>query len=178
MKEVGKRRMGNSLAGKVVFGTGVGEEEEETNPNVEEPAPFVVKISLLEGGIAPIRATEGSAGFDLYSAEDVELLPEANVLVGTGVKMAIPPFLYGQVAARSGMAKKGIHTFSGVIDSDYRGEIKVLLTNTNKFDNFQISKGNRIAQLLLLPCARPTLTVTDTLEETERGEKGFGSTGN
>jgi len=118
------------------------------------------------------RGTSGSAGLDLYSQEDYKD-NGGVVLVSTGVRVMIPEGYVGIIKDRSGMAKKGVTTHGGVIDSDYRGEVGVML----RLNGNTIKKGDRIAQLVVVPCLMDFETV-DSLDETERGEKGFGSTGN
>uniref|UniRef100_A0A183BST3 Deoxyuridine 5'-triphosphate nucleotidohydrolase n=1 Tax=Globodera pallida TaxID=36090 RepID=A0A183BST3_GLOPA len=100
-----------------------------------------------------------------------------KVLVSTGLRVAIPSGHYGRVAPRSGLAvKHSIDVGAGVIDTDYRGELKVLLFNFGETD-FQVNEGDRIAQLICERCTRPELTEVGTLEMTARGANGFGSTG-
>jgi dUTP pyrophosphatase len=112
-------------------------------------------------------------------SEDFTLYPNERRLVGTGLKVAIPPGYEGQVRPRSGLAfKHGISIVNapGTIDADYRGEIGVILINHGA-DVVTFNSGDRIAQLVVCPVARVELIVVDSLEETERGEGGFGSTG-
>jgi dUTP pyrophosphatase len=116
---------------------------------------------------------------DLCSTEDVALQPLERSLVGTGVRMAIPKGFEGQVRPRSGLAlKKGVSMVNtpGTIDSDYRGEIKCLLINLSQ-EPVLLAKGERIAQLVIVPVSQAYLEVVDDLDDTERGEGGFGSTG-
>jgi dUTP pyrophosphatase len=138
-----------------------------------------VKISLSEGAVLPAYQTEHSAGMDLRCAEDFTLYPKERRLVGTGLKMAIPPGYEGQVRPRSGLAfKHGISLVNtpGTIDADYRGEIGVILINHGA-DVVTFNAGDRIAQFVIAPVVRAELIVVDELETTERGEGGFGSTG-
>ena len=130
---------------------------------------------------SPRRATELSAGFDLRAAVDAPVLlhPGERTLVPTGVSIEIPPGYEGQVRARSGLAlKHGIALVNspGTIDADYRGEIGVILINHGGSD-FTIQRGDRIAQLVIAQVPHFDLEVVDSLEETWRGEGGFGSTG-
>lgn len=137
---------------------------------------------LCEKAVVPKRATEGSAGVDLYACidEPVTLNGGGVALIPTGIAISLPSNEYGAfVFARSGLAVKhgiGLLNSVGVIDSDYRGEIKVGVIN--QFDTpYTIEPGERIAQLVVMPvCPLPTVEV-DTLDSTARGEGGFGSTG-
>ena len=124
----------------------------------------------------PRRANSTDAGADLMSTEDLEIYPGEQKLVGTGVALKIPEGYAGFVFNRSSQGKKGItmpHSV-GVIDADYRGEIKVLLKNISE-DPYKISYGDRIAQLVIMPVLLPAFT--DIWNDTERGTGGFGSTG-
>lgn len=146
-----------------------------------EAALNTVRIRMtLEAGVqAPAYATEGSAGLDLRSVEAVELMPMERRLVRTGLRIAIPPGYEGQVRPRSGLALRlGLSMVNtpGTIDSDYRGEVCVLLINLGA-DVVKLETGERIAQLVICPVARAEIEVVDSLVETERGEGGFGSTG-
>ena len=129
----------------------------------------------------PKRATEGSSGYDLYSSDNLMLAAGARVLVPTGLKMVIPKGFEGLIRSRSGLAlKHGIAVLNspGTIDSDYRGEIKVILINTSK-ETFEIQKGMRIAQMVFATHETPTLEIINSVDEynTERKDGGFGSTG-
>ena len=142
-----------------------------------------LKIKLLsDTAKVPSRATEGSAGYDLYAdiGAPLYLMPGETLLVPTGVAVALPDAKsVAVVCARSGLAiKHGITLANGVgiIDSDYRGEIKVGLINLGN-ENFVIEPGERIAQLLIMPVEIPELIVSEELTETDRGSGGFGSTG-
>ena len=132
-----------------------------------------------EGLTLPAYATAGAAGMDIVSAEDLMLAPGARHAVATGFAMAIPDGYEVQVRPRSGLAlKHGVTVANapGTIDSDYRGEVKVILINLSS-TAFAIKRGDRIAQLVLAPVQRATLLEVDTLDETIRGAGGFGSTG-
>lgn len=133
---------------------------------------------LTDTAIAPTYATDGSAGMDLYADDDYAILVNGDfVVVSTGISVEIDADKVGLVWPRSGMAAKhGINTGAGVIDSDYRGELKILLFNHGDL-TYQIKRGDRIAQLLIVPCYRPKIEVVDNLGETARGEAGFGSSG-
>lgn len=131
---------------------------------------------------APHFATAGAAAMDLCACIDapITLSPSARTLVPTGIAIALPSAEYvALVFARSGLGiKKGICLSNGVgvIDSDYRGEVGVGLVNLSQ-ESYTIQPGDRIAQLMVVPVVQPQITLTDTLDETERGEGGFGSTG-
>ena len=130
---------------------------------------------LTETARIPTRGTPGSAGLDLYADEAVRIEPGQWRLISTGISVAIPPHFVGLVWPRSGWARKGITTDAGVIDADYRGEVKVLLVNFSN-NPLDISPGMRIGQLLIQPVF-PHITEVDELPDTERGASGFGSTG-
>ena len=135
-----------------------------------------MKIMLSPGAIAPTRATAGAAGYDLYANEAVVITDSEFTLVNTGVIVAIPPGYYGRIAPRSGLAAKhGIIIGGGVIDEDYRGELKVLMSCLQGL--YDVSRGERIAQLVLEKITTPELEVVDSLDDTYRGSDGFGSTG-
>lgn len=140
-----------------------------------------IKIKLTKNASVPEYATSGAAAVDLRAAneEDITIAPGERKLIPTGLAMSIPQGIVGIIAARSGLAcKKGIALSNsiGVIDSDYRGEIGVSLFNTSS-EPFTVSTGDRIAQMMFIPVAKASFTVCDSLDETDRGEGGFGSTG-
>ncbi len=125
----------------------------------------------------PHYAHEGDAGIDLRSSVEYLLIPNETYAVPTGIKMSIPAGFVGLVWDKSGYAaKNSIKTMAGVIDSGYRGEIKVVMVNLGK-DNFSITKDMKIAQILIQPVVRAKLVEKESLDETIRGEGGFGSTG-
>lgn len=143
-----------------------------------------VRIKKLnENATIPTYGTEYAAGADLYACMDekVYIGPGETKMIGTGVAMEIPDGYVGLVFARSGLAcKKGLAPANkvGVIDSDYRGEIKVALHNHNgSGDALAIENGERIAQIAIVPYLKADFEIAESLEETERGEGGFGSTG-
>jgi dUTP pyrophosphatase len=129
--------------------------------------------------IVPTRGSDGAVGYDLYSTEDTTVPCQAGrALVGTGITVVLPQGVYGRVAPRSGLAVKHcINVGAGVIDPDYTGEIKVVLFNHGDKD-FEVKKGDRIAQLVLERCETPPIEEISIVEDTERGSGGFGSTGN
>ena len=142
--------------------------------------PVLVKrLPHFEGLDLPEYATEGAAGMDVLAAEDVTLSPGGRHAVATGLALAIPPGYEIQVRPRSGLALKHgitVPNTPGTIDSDYRGELKVILINHGATD-FAIRRGDRIAQLVLAPVVRASWLKVDELDDTTRGEGGFGSTG-
>jgi dUTP pyrophosphatase len=128
----------------------------------------------------PTRATAGDAGLDLYASESATLGPGERASVGTALAIEIPDGHAGLVLPRSGWAARhGITLVNapGLIDAGYRGEVRVLLLNTDRDEPFEISEGDRIAQLLVVPFAALDPVEVETLGESERGEGGFGSTG-
>lgn len=132
-----------------------------------------------EGLPLPAYATHGAAGMDVVAAEEVTLAPGGRHAVATGFAMAIPDGYEVQVRPRSGLAlKHGVTCLNtpGTIDSDYRGEVKVILANLGQ-EPFSIRRGDRIAQLVPAPVLRAELVETDALDATLRGAGGFGSTG-
>jgi dUTP pyrophosphatase len=139
----------------------------------------VMRLPHGEGLDLPVYATAGAAGMDVVSAEDVTLAPGARHAVATGLAMAIPAGFEIQVRPRSGLALKHgitVPNTPGTIDSDYRGELKVILINHGSED-FAIRRGDRVAQLVLAPVTRAGWVEVDALDETARGAGGFGSTG-
>ena len=135
---------------------------------------------LNENAIMPTFGSKYSAGADLYSAEDeIVIAPNETAFIGTGIACAIPTYCVGLIFARSGLAcKKGLAPANkvGVIDSDYRGEIKVALHNHSK-EPQTILKGERVAQMVITNYYPVKYIEVDSLDETKRGEGGFGSTG-
>lgn len=124
----------------------------------------------------PTQGSEHSAGFDLYSVEDYELQPGETHALPTGLSMEIPEGKACFFWDRSGLGFKGMHRFAGLVDSDYRGEFKVILFNSTKLP-FKINKGDRIAQGVIQDYYKPEFEETNDLSETQRGAGGFGSTG-
>ena len=132
---------------------------------------------LTYDAIIPTRGSGGAVGYDLYSTDAVVIPPTHRALIGTGVAIVLPAGVYGRVAPRSGLAvKHGIQVGAGVVDPDYTGEVKVVLFNHGDKD-FEVKRGERIAQLVLERCETPDVEEIGLLEETERGAGGFGSTG-
>lgn len=149
---------------------------------MHSPEPVPVLVKRLEGNDdlpLPAYATDGAAGMDVVSAEDVTLAPGARHAVATGLALAIPAGFEIQVRPRSGLALKHgitVPNTPGTIDSDYRGELKVILINHGG-EPFQIRRGDRVAQLVLAPVTRAGWLEVEELDDTARGAGGFGSTG-
>jgi dUTP pyrophosphatase len=128
----------------------------------------------------PAQAHDGDAGYDLHAAEALTIAPGERASVATGIAVAIPPGQAGLVVPRSGLAARhGISVVNapGLIDSGYRGELRVLLFNTDRSEPFVVEPGDRIAQLVLVAVETAELEEVDELDETARGGGGFGSTG-
>lgn len=140
--------------------------------------PRIEVVRLKAGATLPVYATSGSAGLDLYACLEGGLIiePGQSVLIPTGVALAIPKGFVGLVRDRSSLARAGLHTVAGVIDSDYRGEVMVAAYNAGAAA-LPLRQGDRIAQMLALPCPRAEVVEVESLEDTERGAGGFGSTG-
>ena len=138
---------------------------------------FQVK-KLVSHAVVPKRATEGSAGLDISSSVDSTVPPGKWCAISTGISIMVPKDCYARIAPRSGLTfKYGIQVGAGVIDSDYTGEIKVILFNHGAYD-FTIKTGDRIAQLIFERIFTNELQEVEELVKTERGSGGFGSTGN
>ena len=128
----------------------------------------------------PAQAHAGDAGWDLHAAETASIAPGSRLAVGTGIAIAVPDGHAGLVLPRSGLAAKhGITLVNapGLIDSGYRGEVRVLLLNTDRATTFDVALGDRIAQLLLVRFAPVDAAEVEELDATERGQGGFGSSG-
>jgi dUTP pyrophosphatase len=138
-----------------------------------------VKIIVGEGGKSPVYATPGSAGADIVASEDIFLNPLERKLAKTGLKIAVPPGFEAQIRPRSGLAlKHGLSMVNtpGTIDSDYRGEVGILLINLGS-EPVELKAGERIAQMVICPVHQAEFELVDELPESERGTGGFGSTG-
>jgi dUTP pyrophosphatase len=135
---------------------------------------------LTETAAAPTRAHDDDAGYDLRASEAATLPPGGRASVGTGVAVAIPDGHAGLVLPRSGLAARhGISLVNapGLIDAGYRGEVRILLLNTDREASFEVALGDRIAQLVIVRHEAPELVEVDSLDATVRGDGGFGSTG-
>jgi dUTP pyrophosphatase len=135
---------------------------------------------LRADAVLPTRAHSGDAGLDLSACETVAIAPGERATVGTGLAVAIPDDHAGLVVPRSGLAQRhglSIVNTPGVIDSGYRGEIRVILVNTDREHGFTVEPGMRIAQLLVVPARAVEVVEVSELAATRRGESGFGSSG-
>ncbi|MFH1787486.1 MAG: dUTP diphosphatase [archaeon] len=136
-----------------------------------------VKVKKLHPDAkVPVLGTEYSAGFDIHSVEEKTLQPGERHAFGTGISIEVPDGYVTLFWDRSGMGFKGIHRFAGVIDSDYRGELKIILFNSTK-EPFTIEKGDRIVQAIIQEYFTPDFELSEDLEDSQRGAGGFGSTG-
>jgi dUTP pyrophosphatase len=140
---------------------------------------FWIRCEVENNDLIPKYQTQGAAGCDLYASGDYTIKPGRRGIISTGLKIELPPGFEAQVRPRSGLAAKyGITVLNtpGTVDEDYRGEIKVILLNTGD-EEFSISKGDRIAQLVFSRVFRGIFQPTESLSSTDRGNAGFGSTG-
>ena len=144
--------------------------------SINDPRHICV-TKLNSDAIVPSKSNEWDAGFDIYAAESLTILPGTRGMIHTGISMAIPRGYAGLIWPRSGLALKlGIDTLAGVIDSDYRGEVCVVLQNHGDLP-YEISQGDRVAQMVIHELPVMTMRLVDELVDTDRGEGGFGSTG-
>ena len=145
------------------------------------PSPVQVLITRLDPGLPlPARAHPGDAGSDLYAAADVELAPGQRVVIGTGVAIALPAGYAAFVHPRSGLAAEHgvtIVNAPGTVDAGYRGEIKVIVLNTDRDHSVRLRRGDRIAQLVIQRVETPAFLEVETLPGSQRGAGGHGSTG-
>lgn len=145
------------------------------------PTLAPIRVKRLDPGLPlPMRAHAGDAGADLYAAEDVTLQPGERALVGTGIAIALPIGTVGLIHPRSGLAAKhGLTVVNapGTVDAEYRGELKVCLLNTDLREPIEITRGMRIAQLVVQRVELVEFAEVDELDDTARGAGGYGSTG-
>nr|KYP71569.1 Deoxyuridine 5'-triphosphate nucleotidohydrolase [Cajanus cajan] len=147
------------------------------NDDVSATAPFLRVKKLSDKAVLPSRASPLSAGYDLSSAVETKVPARGKALVATDISIAIPEGTYARVAPRSGLAwKHSIDVGAGVIDADYRGPVGVILFNHSDVD-FEVKVGDRVAQLIIEKIVTPNVSEVEDLDETVRGEGGFGSTG-
>lgn len=136
-----------------------------------------IKIKKLNSEAKlPRYAHKEDAGMDLFSIQDLILKPKHRAVVKTGISIELPKGYVSLVWDKSGIASKGIKTMGGVIDSGYRGEYKIVLVNLSS-ENFEIKKGQKIAQVLIQKVENPKIEIVENLSESSRAEGGFGSTG-
>lgn len=142
---------------------------------------MIIKYKVLPGGHDPEQMTDGAAGFDLYAREGARIWHGEPKLIPTGICLEMPSSVFAQVVSRSGLMSRGLMASTGIIDSDYRGEIFVCLNNMTVRGPWWVSEGERIAQLVFLPVAHEAavglIERVDELTPTDRGSDGFGSTG-
>lgn len=139
-------------------------------------APAAIKIQLDEGATMPTRAHDTDAGLDLYARDTVVIPARESAIFDTGVHIQLPPQTVGMLKSRSGLNIRYGITSEGVIDVGYTGSIVAKLYNNSGYD-YRVNAGDKITQLVIMPILTPTLEVVESLEETERGAGGFGSTG-
>lgn len=136
-----------------------------------------MKIKLDDGAFLPVREHETDAGLDIRALYGVRISPKSNMVVHTGVHIQLPPKTCGLLVAKSGLDVKNSILTTGLIDEGYTGEILVNVYNHSD-ESFMIMAGDKITQLVVLPCYYEKIEIVDSLEEnTDRGSKGFGSTG-
>jgi dUTP pyrophosphatase len=136
-----------------------------------------MKVQLLdENAIAPVRSSEGAAGYDLHVIETTDVTRNTITQIHTGVAVEIPEGHVGLIRDRSSYAMKGLSVEAGVVDQDYRGEVIVVMRN-HTGRTIEVLGGDRVAQLLVIPVVQTDVEVVDELDNTERGDDGFGSTG-
>lgn len=147
---------------------------------IKDQQGLTIKIETLNGNVCvPKYQTNGAVGLDLQANERATIWPRERSLISTGLAIEIPEGYEGQIRPRSGLAiKNGVTVLNspGTIDPDYRGEVKVCLINHGT-SAYQIEVGNRIAQLVICPVAKPAVVRVEKLSNTDRGSSGFGSTG-
>lgn len=151
---------------------------EKEEGEIIEKEIFLNYVKLTKDAYAPVKATEGSAGFDLKSPRPYIIMPQRKQTIFTDLRIEIPENHCGKLYPRSGLADKHyIHILGGVIDSDFRGNTCVILYNLHKDRPFYVEKGMKIAQLLVEPVASPTLKEITVVTPTARGTGGLGSSG-
>ena len=138
-----------------------------------------INIKLLSSNSKiPTKARDDDAGYDLYSIDEYIIKPMERTLVKTGISLEIPSGYYGHISDRSGMAlKKGAHCLGKVVDPSFRGEIGVIILNTDMYEPIKIQSGDRIAQMIFKKYENVSFVESSDLEKTERDEKGYGSSG-
>lgn len=140
------------------------------------PEDDSLKVQKLnDNAILPVKGSELAAGFDLSSAETKIISPLSRAVISTGISIKTPEGTYGRIAPRSGLSSKNIDIGGGVVDSDYTGELKIIVINNN-IHEFEVKEGMKIAQLICEKICYPRLEIVDKLQATKRGSDGFGST--
>lgn len=135
-----------------------------------------MKVKIDKGAIAPKRAHDTDAGLDLFAMEDKTVVMKGSAVFRTGVHIQLPPNTCGLLVSKSGLNTKHDITSTGLIDEGYTGEIMVKLYN-HGMKPYQVRKGDKISQLVVLPCLYESVELVDKLDDSERGDNGFGSTG-
>jgi dUTP pyrophosphatase len=139
-----------------------------------------IEIKLLnDNAKIPSKSCQDDAGYDLYSSDDFFIKPMERCLVKTGICISMPSGYYGHISDRSGMAlKKGAHCLGKIVDPSYRGEIGVIILNTDMYETIKIQKGDRIAQMIFKKYENVNFIESESLQQTERSDNGYGSSGN
>jgi dUTP pyrophosphatase len=133
-------------------------------------------VKISKNATTPTKGSPFSAGYDLYAAKDLVILFQNVGMIPTDLKISVPSGTYGRIASRSSLSVKNIHVTAGVIDEDYPSPVNIVLHNGG-FTTFTVKKGDKIAQLICKKILYPALLEVAVLDTTQRGEKGFGSTG-
>jgi dUTP pyrophosphatase len=135
-----------------------------------------LKIKLEKNARLPVRAHASDAGYDLFATRNIYIMPHGKVTADTGVHCEIPAGYFGDIRPKSGLLFNHDIFTAGTVDAGYTGTVRVRIINLGS-DPYEFHEGDKIAQMVLVPCLTPALEVVEELEETERGEGGFGSTG-
>ena len=143
---------------------------------IEETKMKMKVKKLSENATIPTRNNKEDAGLDLYSAQDIEIEAGKGKMIVTDIAVELPPSTVGMICDRSSMGKKGLKVHGGIVDVPYRGSLNVVLWN-HSGETIKVNKGDRIAQLLVIPILTPELEEVSELSDTSRGDKGFGSSG-
>ena len=142
----------------------------------EESAAVLQIVKLSDQATIPVRGSDGAAGYDLFSAETIEIPARGKGLVKTDIQIKVPRGTYGRIAPRSGLSwRHHIDIGAGVVDRDFRGNVKIVMFNHADVE-FKVRKGDKIAQLICEKIVCPDIEVLPVLDQTARGESGFGST--
>lgn len=142
-----------------------------------QPNSILKFVKMIPEVRTPRRGTPLSAGLDLYTVDGYIIQPQASVLIRTYLKVELPEGTYGHIVARSSYELRDVHVYAGIIDNDFRGELKILVINQGDTP-FQINQDTRVAQLICPKIEYPVPLEVTELTETDRGIQGFGSTGN